>query len=58
MVYYSPDPMDRIIIDYYNEEWNVTSKPNHIHQRYEKEGKETVFTGNPETDIYLLLELL
>ena len=58
VILYSPDPMDRIIIDNYDELWEVKSKPNHIHSRYEKEGKETKFTGDPTKDMALLITLI
>ena len=57
-IYFSPDPMDRIIIDNYDEKWNVETSPHHLHNRFEREGKRSDFTGDPLSDIAKLIELL
>ncbi|OLS17096.1 MAG: hypothetical protein HeimC2_36900 [Candidatus Heimdallarchaeota archaeon LC_2] len=37
VIHFSPDPMDRIIIDNYDVKWNVDTAPHHLHTRFEKE---------------------
>ena len=51
--YMMVDPFDD-----FDDRWKVTSKPNHVHPRYQEKATKSPFTGNPSKDITILCGLL
>ena len=41
-----------------DKEWNVSSKPNHFHPRFTKNGFNSPMTGDFSIDIPLLIEMI
>ena len=50
--------LDRCRFDNYDDKWNVSSRPNHFHPRYDKSGYSSPMNGDPDHDIILVLELI
>ncbi len=58
VVLFSSQKLDRIRFDNFDDRWEVTSKPNHTHPRYQEKTIESPFKGIPSKDIRLLCNLL
>jgi hypothetical protein len=57
-ILFSSQALDRIRFDNFDDLWDVNSKPNHTHPRYQKSAISSPFTGTPSKDILLLSNLL
>jgi hypothetical protein len=55
---FSEDRLDRVRFDSMDVTWKVTSKPNHFHPRFAKEGFFSPMTGDPESDMPNLCNLI
>jgi len=50
--------LDRCRFDNYDDKWNVKTRPNHFHPRYDENGYNSPMTGNPSQDLQLLIKLI
>ncbi len=57
-IIFSPDELDRIRFDNYDDRWDVISRPHHLHIRRSKEVQASSMIGNPEKDIPTLIKLI
>ncbi len=55
---FSTQKLDRIRFDCMDKKWEVKSKPNHFHPRYNENGYESPMKGNVKQDISLLINLI
>ncbi len=55
-IQFSQQPQDFIRYDNFDDRWNVTSKPHHLHRRNTKEATESPMVGIPEKNIPILIE--
>ena len=57
-VFFSPDELDRIRFDNYDDRWDVKSRPHHLHLRKSKEVQDSPMIGKPEKDMQHLIKLI
>jgi hypothetical protein len=57
-IQYSPEKYDRIRFDNFDKEWDVKTRPHHLHLRNEKNVKESPMIGDPNNDMDHLLKHL
>jgi len=50
-VIFSKAELDRCRYDNYDDKWNVSSKPHHLHPRKQLEAMSSKMTGYPDNDI-------
>lgn len=50
--------LDRCRFDNYDDRWNVSTRPNHFHPRYDKSGYASLMTGDPDNDIKIICDLI
>lgn len=55
---FSPHKLDRIRYDNMDEEWNVSTKPNHFHPRFDENAIQSAMIGDPEVDIPKIIETI
>ncbi|MBD3191039.1 MAG: hypothetical protein GF308_10365 [Candidatus Heimdallarchaeota archaeon] len=58
VILFSSQALDRIRFDNFDDRWDVKSKPNHTHPRFQKEASDSPFSGIPKKDIVILCQLL
>ncbi len=58
VVLFSSQTLDRIRFDNFDDKWEVTSKPNHTHPRYQEGATSSPFSGAPSKDIMNSCNLL
>ncbi|MFX0139639.1 MAG: DUF6516 family protein [Candidatus Hodarchaeota archaeon] len=49
---------DRVRFDNFDARWNVNSSPHHCHPRFRRDGIESNFSGNPESDLPVLCKII
>jgi len=57
-IIFSQMELDRCRFDNYDDRWDVITRPNHYHPRYNKLGFKSPMNGNPDHDIPKLCELI
>ncbi|KKN04175.1 hypothetical protein LCGC14_1100130 [marine sediment metagenome] len=50
--------LDRCRFDNYDDKWNLSTRPNHFHPRFIKDGFISPMIGHPDQDIQKLCKLL
>ncbi len=58
VVLFSSQKLDRIRFDNFDDRWEVTSKTNHTHPRYQEVATSSPFSGIPSNDVMILCNLL
>ena len=57
-VIYSESKHDRIRYDNYDDRWDVTTKPHHLHLRGSRQTIESKMIGNPHKDMEILVQIV
>jgi hypothetical protein len=57
-IQFSESKYDRIRFDNYDENWDVSSNPHHLHPRHAKEADKSEMVGNPEIDMPILINMI
>ena len=55
-IMFSHKPLDRVRFDNYDDRWEVSTRPHHLHPRNQEKAKESQMTGIPSHDIPLLID--
>jgi len=58
VILFSKMYLDRVRFDNFDDRWDVKTKPNHCHPRYEEKAQESPFNGIPSKDIIILTKLI
>ena len=57
-IIFSAIDLDRCRFDNYDDKWDVSTRPNHFHPRFNKIGFSSPMNGKPDNDLQLLYELI
>lgn len=55
---FSSNEYDRIRYDNYDKHWDVSTTPNHLHERGSNKVVESPMTGDPKEDMIKLIEII
>jgi len=57
-IIFTHQELDRVRFDNFDDLWNVSSKPHHVHPRYSESGAVSVMTGDPDKDMIHLAKYI
>ena len=52
---FTQKPLDRLRFDNFDDKWNVSTRPHHLHQRGQKDAIESPMLGDPKHDMPILI---
>jgi hypothetical protein len=57
-IQFSNRKLDRIRYDNYDDKWDVSTKPNHLHPRFQNDAQQSDMIGDPIVDIPKLIDII